>query len=186
MQQITADMMQQTELAFAVIAARLLGAVLMGAVIGFEREYRNRPAGLRTHILVSLAAAVFAVISIEMVHMHHFGEAQVRIDPLRVVEAVTSGVAFLAAGMIIFSRGRVRNLTTGAGMWLAGGVGLAIGLGYWVVAAFATFACLVVLNLVGRLEASTKENDRPQHDKSKEMSRSGEPRAAKAETPDRV
>lgn len=153
METVVNDMLQPTQLAFAVIAARLAGAIVLGALIGFEREYRNHPAGLRTHILVSLAAAVFSIISIEMVHMGHFGDAQVRIDPLRVVEAVTSGVAFLAAGMIIFSRGKVRNLTTGAGMWLSGGVGLSVGLGYWSIAAFSALACVVVLNLLGRLAA---------------------------------
>ncbi|NVP57572.1 MgtC/SapB family protein [Mycoplana rhizolycopersici] len=153
MQQVLEDMFMPTELPLMVIVARLLGAVILGALIGFEREYRNHPAGLRTHILVSLAAAVFAVISIEMVHLPHLGEPDVRIDPLRVVEAVTSGVAFLAAGMIIFSGGKVRNLTTGASMWLSGAVGLSVGLGYWAVAAFSATACLIVLNLLGRLSA---------------------------------
>ncbi|WP_108000929.1 MgtC/SapB family protein [Mycoplana dimorpha] len=169
MQQIVNDMTQQTELAFEVIAARLLGAIMLGAMIGFEREYRNRPAGLRTHILVSLAAAVFAIISVEIVHMHHFGDAQVRIDPLRVVEAVTSGVAFLAAGMIIFSKGRVRNLTTGAGMWLAGGVGLSVGLGYWRIAMLAAFACLIVLNLLGRLETAGAGNSRSRSEPNRDQ-----------------
>ncbi|MBD9371373.1 MgtC/SapB family protein [Rhizobium sp. ARZ01] len=164
MQQVVNDILQETELPFAVIAARLMGAIALGALIGLEREYRNHPAGLRTHILVSLAAAVFAIISIEMVHMRHFGDAQVRIDPLRVVEAVTSGVAFLAAGMIIFSRGKVRNLTTGAGMWLSGGVGLSVGLGYWAIAAFSAVACLIVLNLLGRLAAQTGEEVAPPND----------------------
>jgi putative Mg2+ transporter-C (MgtC) family protein len=185
MQQIVDDITQPTELAFAVIAFRLVGAILMGAVIGFEREYRNHPAGLRTHILVSLAAAVFAVISIEVVHMHHFGEAQVRVDPLRVVEAVTSGVAFLAAGMIIFSQGQVRNLTTGAGMWLAGGVGLSVGLGYWNIAAFATFACLIVLSVLGRIEAVSIDSNRPLAQKGQEEPQT-EKRGAEQKTPDRV
>ncbi|MBB3975965.1 putative Mg2+ transporter-C (MgtC) family protein [Rhizobium azooxidifex] len=151
MQAILDDIFMTTELPLAVIVARLTGAILLGALVGFERETRNHPAGLRTHILVSLAAAVIAVISVEMVHLHHLDDQQVRIDPLRVVEAVTSGVAFLAAGMIIFSQGKVRNLTTGAGMWLSGGVGLSVGLGYWAIAAFSTLACLVVLNILGRL-----------------------------------
>jgi putative Mg2+ transporter-C (MgtC) family protein len=160
MQAILDDIFMTTELPLAVIVARLTGAILLGALIGFERETRNHPAGLRTHILVSLAAAVIAVISVEMVHLHHLDDQQVRIDPLRVVEAVTSGVAFLAAGMIIFSQGKVRNLTTGAGMWLSGGVGLSVGLGYWAIAAFSTLACLAVLNILGRLvadDAQTQE-----------------------------
>ena len=118
----------------AVVVARLMGAALMAVPLGLEREIKHRPAGLRTHMLVSLAAAMFAVLATEIVASPHFSGQQVRADPLRVVEAVTSGVAFLAAGFIIFSRGHVRGVTTGAGIWLAAAVGLAAGYGYWLIA----------------------------------------------------
>lgn len=152
MEQILADLFPGTEVPYPVILARMVGAIVFGAVIGAEREYRDHAAGLRTHILVALAACVFALLALESVHMASFSDEQVRIDPLRVVEAVTAGVAFLAAGMIVFSRGEVRGLTTGAGMWLAGAVGLSVGLGYWFVGFFATLACFVVLFLLGRIE----------------------------------
>ena len=151
MEQIVADLFGKTEIPYPVMLARMVGAIAVGAVIGAEREYRDHPAGLRTHILVALAACVFALLSIESVHMAGFADEQVRIDPLRVIEAVTSGVAFLAAGMIVFSRGQVKGLTTGAGMWLAGAVGLSVGLGYWLVAVFATFACFAVLFILGKI-----------------------------------
>ena len=80
------------------------------------------------------------------------GFYQVLWTPAKKVEAVTSGVAFLAAGMIVFSRGEVRGLTTGAGMWLAGAVGLSVGLGYWFVGFFATLACFIVLFMLGKVE----------------------------------
>ena len=134
----------------------LLRCDFFGALIGFEREARDKSAGLRTHILISLAASVFAIISIESVHMPGLSDEQVRIDPLRVVEAVTAGVAFLAAGTIVLSRGEVRGLTTGAGMWLAGAIGLSMGFGHWVIAAFAVAAGLVVLFVIGRLEVALK------------------------------
>ena len=130
-----------------------------------EREYRDHAAGLRTHILVALAACVFAILSIESVHMAGFSDDQVRIDPLRVIEAVTSGVAFLAAGMIVFSRGEVRGLTTGAGMWLAGAVGLSVGLGYWFVAVVATVACFVVLFILAKIEIGSDVQDEPTRNK---------------------
>lgn len=130
-----------------------------------EREYRDHAAGLRTHILVALAACVFAILSIESVHMAGFSDDQVRIDPLRVIEAVTSGVAFLAAGMIVFSRGEVRGLTTGAGMWLAGAVGLSVGLGYWFVAVVATVACFVVLFILAKIEIGSDAQDEPTRNK---------------------
>ena len=161
MDQILADLFPPTQVPYPVIFARMVGAILLGAVIGAEREYQDHPAGLRTHILVALSACVFAILSIESVHMAGFADDQVRIDPLRVIEAVTAGVAFLAAGMIVFSRGEVKGLTTGAGMWLAGSVGLSVGLGYWFIAAVATGACFIVLFILARLEGKGKAGERP-------------------------
>lgn len=150
---VLADIFPESRIHYPVIFARLTGAIILGGLIGFEREARDHPAGFRTHILISLAAALFAIISIEAVHMPGFADdQQVRIDPLRVIEAVTAGVAFLAAGMIVFARGRVKGLTTGAGMWLSGAIGLSMGFGYWPVAFFATIAAVCVLYAFGKME----------------------------------
>lgn len=154
MNEIFADIFADTHTPYPILFARLFGAVLFGAFIGIERERRQRPAGLRTHILVSLASAIFAVVAIESVHMKSLSGPEVRIDPIRVVEAVTAGVAFLAAGMIVFSKGEVKGLTTGAGMWLAGAVGLSVGFGFWLIAVFAAVTSLVVLFVLGRLEVA--------------------------------
>ncbi|MDK1488603.1 MgtC/SapB family protein [Sinorhizobium sp. 7-81] len=154
MEQILADILVATQIPYPVIFARFCGAILFGALIGIEREKRQRPAGLRTHILVSLASSIFAVIAVESVHMMSLSGPEVRIDPIRVVEAVTAGVAFLAAGMIVFSKGEVKGLTTGAGMWLAGAVGLSVGFGFWFIAAFAACASLAVLFILWRLEVA--------------------------------
>lgn len=148
MQQLFQEFGHPTYLPFPVIAARLLLASIFGAAIGFEREWRNRPAGLRTHILVCVAAATFGILTIEIVHAPMFLQDSVRVDPIRVVEAVTAGVAFLAAGSILFSRGEVHGLTTGAGMWLSGAIGVACGLGLWQVAALGTLLVLVVAGLL--------------------------------------
>jgi putative Mg2+ transporter-C (MgtC) family protein len=161
MDQVFADIFPATQIPYPVIIARFCGAIFFGGLIGFEREARDKAAGLRTHILISLAAAVFAIISIESVHMPGLSDAQVRIDPLRVVEAVTAGVAFLAAGTIVLSQGEVRGLTTGAGMWLAGAIGLALGFGHWLIAAFALSAGLTVLYAVGKLENAYKSKSVP-------------------------
>jgi putative Mg2+ transporter-C (MgtC) family protein len=141
-----------TFLSFPIIAARLLFAAILGASIGFEREWRQRPAGLRTHILICVAAATFGVLTIEIAHLPVFGREAVVTDPIRAVEAVTAGVAFLAAGSILFARGEVQGLTTGAGMWLAGAVGLCCGLGLWQIAGFGTLLVLVVLGLLHTVE----------------------------------
>ena len=144
---------------FPVIVARLLMAALFGAVIGFEREWRNRPAGLRTHILVCVAAATFAILTIEIVHAPMFAKDTGRFDPIRIVEAVTAGVAFLAAGVVIFTKGEVHGLTTGAGMWLAGAIGVGCGLGLWQIALFSTLLALVVLSLLHLFERKVIDDE---------------------------
>lgn len=159
MHDILDDMGHATWLPFTVIVARLALAAVLGALVGFEREWRRHSAGLRTHMLVSLAAATFAVLGIEIVHSAQFEEDSSRLDPIRVIEAVTAGVAFLAAGSIIFSRGRVKGLTTGAGLWLAGSIGLAAGLGLWQVAAVVTVLALIVLGLLHTLEIRVLQPD---------------------------
>ncbi|MFC5586571.1 MgtC/SapB family protein [Nitratireductor kimnyeongensis] len=152
MDALLAEFTPQTTLQWQVIAARLAMAVLLGGILGFEREMADRPAGLRTHMLVCLASAVFAIIALEIVAMPIFSDDQVKADPIRLVEAITAGVAFLAAGFIIFKRGEIRGLTTGAGMWLASATGLAAGLGLWVIAGLACFLGALVLALMQRLE----------------------------------
>ena len=161
MEMILAEILPPTQIPYPIIFARLLGAILFGAILGFEREVKARPAGLKTHILVSLAAALFAIISIVSSHMPGLADEQVRIDPLRVIEAVTAGVAFLAAGTIIMSRGRVLGLTTGASLWLAGAIGLATGMGYWPFAAFVVVVAFAVLTLVSVAEHRYRDKSEP-------------------------
>jgi len=152
MSALTEELVHPTFLAFPVIAARLLFAALLGALIGFEREWRARPAGLRTHILICVAAATFGILTVEIAHSSAFAGRETVSDPLRAVEAVTAGVAFLAAGSILFTRGKVHGLTTGAGMWLAGAVGLSCGFGLWQIAGLGTFLILVVMGLLHTFE----------------------------------
>jgi putative Mg2+ transporter-C (MgtC) family protein len=142
---------------------RLFAAVLAGAAVGFDRELRNKPAGLRTHILISLAAALFTLITFELHHAVVSNNARTTADPIRIIEAVTAGVAFLAAGAIIQSRGNVRGLTTGANMWLAGALGVACGAGDYTLAVFGTVFALIVLVVLGRLEHRARK-DPPDED----------------------
>lgn len=138
----------------AVAATRLLAAAVLAGVVGFERERRGKPAGLRTHILVSLAACLFIIVSQQLASMPFGDPDALRVDPLRLIEAVTAGVAFLAAGIIFTSKGTVHNTTTGASMWLVGAIGLACGAGQMPLAAMATLivvVVLVVLRFVERL-----------------------------------
>lgn len=134
------------------IALRLVLASAFGAVIGLEREVKDHSAGLRTHMLTALAAALYTVLTFELFHEAQSATSQSNADPIRIVEAVTAGVAFLAAGAIISGRGRVRGLTTGAGMWLAGAIGLACGAGRYLVALIAVILAVVILTLIKRFE----------------------------------
>jgi len=133
------------------IVARLGLATLLGMFIGIEREARQKAAGLRTHMLVSLTAAAFTVLAFEMFHQATAVTPGV-VDPVRAVEAVVTGVAFLGAGAIIRGRGNVHGITTGAGIWLAGAIGMACGAGFYVIAAVCVVFALIVLAAIGWLE----------------------------------
>jgi putative Mg2+ transporter-C (MgtC) family protein len=131
-----------------ILAVRLVLAALFGGMIGFERENSNYgSAGLRTHILISTAACLFTLLAFEIYRTALEGGSN-NPDPIRAVEATTAGIAFLGAGAIFQSRGNVRGLTTGAGMWLAGAVGVATALGYYLIAfGVALFAVIVLAAL---------------------------------------
>lgn len=139
--------------------ARLAIAGLFGAVIGFDRELKNKPAGLRTHTLVALAAALFTLITFELYADLNAKDPMTSADPIRIIEAVTSGVAFLAAGAIIRSGGNVQGLTTGANMWLAGAVGVACGAGFYLLAFLGALFSVIIVTLLRRLEGRLGKNE---------------------------
>jgi putative Mg2+ transporter-C (MgtC) family protein len=147
-----ADFTTSTHLPLGTIATRLLVAVVLGGIIGIEREWRKRPAGLRTHMVTSLAAALFTVLTAEILQTPSLAGEGTQSDPIRIIEAVTAGVAFLAAGTIIQGRRGVQGLTTGAAMWLAGALGVAAGLGQFRIGAIAAVLGLCVIALLGMLE----------------------------------
>lgn len=135
------------------ILERLGVAIAGGAVIGLDREWRDRPAGLRTHILVALASALFTMLSFELFLVAQEEAAgNARADPVRVVEAVLTGVAFLGAGTIIRSARRLEGVTTGASIWLVGAVGVAAGGGFYAIAAIGTALSILVLTGLGFVE----------------------------------
>ncbi|MDX5401902.1 MAG: MgtC/SapB family protein [Rhodobacterales bacterium] len=156
MDQILSQFSTTTYLGWDTIIVRLLAAVLFSGLIGFERESRNRPAGLRTHMLVGLASAAYCLIMLEILASSKGVSAGLAMDPLRLLESVTSGVAFLAAGMIVFSKGRVKGLTTGASLWLAAALGLGAGFGFWPIASLGTGLALIIIRLIGAAEKAAK------------------------------
>lgn len=123
------------------ITLRLFIALLLGGIIGIEREYRSKEAGFRTHFLVALGSALFCIVS-------QYGFGIDTKDSSRVAAQVVSGIGFLGAGTIIFQKNVVRGLTTAAGIWVTAAIGLVCGTGMYVAAAIATALVLVGLEVI--------------------------------------
>lgn len=138
---------------------RLGLAALAGAAIGLERERPHRNAGLRTNMLVSLSACLFTVLAFQIAMSAGDDEAGIMADPVRVIEAVTAGVAFIAAGSIIRSGMEARGLTTAAALWLAGTVGVSFGAGAFGLGASAVILALIVLRVLGVMERRLWKHD---------------------------
>ena len=128
------------------LAARLGLGLVLGAVIGFERELHRQPAGFRTHSLVAVGAALFTIISA-------YGFTGVAVDPTRIAAQIVSGIGFIGAGTILQHRGNVRGLTTAASLWSVAAIGMAAGAGMIVIAVIGTALILIVLALLDRVEA---------------------------------
>lgn len=123
---------------------QLLIAVFLGGILGLEREYKKREAGLRTYALVSLGACLFTLISFEIFEKFAQNSA-LSFDPGRVIQAVALGIGFIGAGIIIYRKAHIEGLTTAAGLWLAGAVGVAVGAKFYWHAFFAVLVGLLVL-----------------------------------------
>ncbi|NDV01949.1 MgtC/SapB family protein [Pseudoroseicyclus tamaricis] len=149
-----------TAVTFTATLVRLLAALLLSSLIGVEREYREKTAGLRTHMLIGVAACLFVIVGEELAILDFGGDSK-QTDPIRLIEAVTAGVAFLAAGLIFNYKGEARNVTTGASMWLAGAIGLSCGAGHVPLAAVATLVTIVVVWFVGAVERRLSPRKRP-------------------------
>ena len=126
------------------LVIRIVLSILLGAVLGWEREARNKPAGLRTHMMVSMGAAAFALLTLELFKTAT-ANSQSQVDPIRIVEGVIGGIGFLGAGTIIRSRGAVEGITTAASIWVAGAIGVACGAGYYQIAMVTAFFGWLIL-----------------------------------------
>lgn len=135
---------------------KLLFAVLVGGLIGLERESTRRPAGLRTHILVCVASTMVMDINFMIAQQY------ITADPMRLGAQVISGIGFLGAGTIIKEGPTVKGLTTAAGLWAVACLGLVIGAGYYLMALFAALVMLVTLKTFSQLE--NKYNHRRKDD----------------------
>ena len=128
------------------LALRLSMALLAGAIVGAEREDKNKPAGLRTNILVSFGAALFVLIPIQL------GAAQRNPDILgRAISGIIGGVSFIGAGTILRSS-KVHGLTSAAAIWVSSALGTAIGCGLWLLGLIGALVTWMVLRILAKLE----------------------------------
>jgi putative Mg2+ transporter-C (MgtC) family protein len=137
-----------------VLLLRLIVAGLLGAVLGWEREAAHKPAGLRTHMLVAIASALFTVLA-ELAVTQFPGEGGgLRADPIRVIQAVSIGIGFLGGGVIFVSKSgdNVLGLTTAASIWATAAIGIAVGLQHYVLGIGATLLLMLVLKGMRRFE----------------------------------
>ena len=130
------------------VLLRLAVAAAVGLLLGLDRELRGHAAGLRTHGIVCFSAAAMTV---SMIALHRQLDAT-GTDPLRVFEATGAFIGIIGAGLIVFSKGRIKNLTTAAHLWLASVAGVACGAGQWPLVAMAALVSLVMLTLLGFVE----------------------------------
>jgi putative Mg2+ transporter-C (MgtC) family protein len=136
------------------MVTKLLLASVLGALIGLEREVHGRPAGFRTHLLVSLGSCLFTIISIDVyrIYGNFSGVGMVGVDPGRIAAQVVSGIGFLGAGAIIREKASIRGLTTAACLWVAAAIGLSCGVGMYAPAIVVTLLAFVSLLLLKKVE----------------------------------
>lgn len=152
------ELLSMTTLNTAEIVLRLISATFFAGLIGYDREQKNHPAGIRTHILVCVGACLIALIQQE-ISLQVINTAQVlpningviRADPARLIAQVVSGIGFLGAGTIVITRHSVTGLTTAASLWATAGIGLAIGMGYYQIALISVVIVLLVLVILKRV-----------------------------------
>lgn len=141
------------EITYGSAALRILLAIVIGGVLGIERGRKNRPAGLRTYMLVCLGSTVVMMTNQYVSQLFGTG------DPVRMGAQVISGIGFLGAGSIIVTgRNQIRGLTTAAGLWAAACIGLAIGIGFYEVAIAGGVAIFLILTVLQNLDFFTRKN----------------------------
>jgi putative Mg2+ transporter-C (MgtC) family protein len=136
-----------------VMAVRVIGALVIGAAIGFERTFHGRPAGFRTHALVCVASALLMLVTVYQSHwMTETPIDAIRIDPTRMAQGIMSGIGFLGAGVIFKEGLTVRGLTTAASIWITAAIGILVGVGFYFAAVLGAVATLAVLAMFRWIE----------------------------------
>ena len=132
---------------------RLLAALVAGAVIGYERSYHGRPAGLRTHALVCMASSLLMLVTVYEAHWVQAHPDSVRLDPTRMAQGIMTGIGFLGAGVIMKEGLSVRGLTTAASIWITAAIGVLSGIGFYFPLVLSVVLTLIVLSAFRWIEA---------------------------------
>ena len=135
------------------MAIRILVALAAGALIGYERSYRGRPAGFRTHALVCMASSMLMLITVYEAHWVRSVSEAVRLDPTRMAQGIMTGIGFLGAGVIMQEGFSVRGLTTAASIWITAAIGILAGIGFYFPLALSVVLTLGVLSMFRWIEA---------------------------------
>ena len=137
----------------AFIGLNLLGALLLGMMVGYERSYQGRAAGMRTYGLVSMASTALTIFVGFTPFWYGGSAAQAAPDPTRVVQGVVTGIGFLCAGVIMKDGVNIRGLTTAASIWAVSAIGVLFGVGFYAAALLLALLCTLSMSLLHRLEA---------------------------------
>lgn len=138
------------------LVARLGIAAILGLLLGIDREVHDKAAGLRTHGLICFSAAAMTV---SMIALYHQLDSD-RADALRIFEATGAFIGIIGAGLIVFSRGKLRNLTTAAHLWLTSVIGIACGAGQWPLVVICSLISLLMLTLLGVVNDRWQDEDK--------------------------
>ena len=147
--------MQIREVTYLAVALRILIAILAGGLLGMERGMKNRPAGMRTYMLVCVGSCLIMLTNQYVFQVYGAG------DPVRLGAQVISGIGFLGAGTIVVTRrNQIKGLTTAAGLWTSAGIGLALGIGFYEAAVIGSVAIFTVITLLQRMDNNLHRKSR--------------------------
>jgi len=134
---------------------RLVLAMVLGGLLGYEREHLGKAAGIRTNALVCLGSALFTVVSVKLIPLFaNIGS----FDPTRIAAQIVIGIGFIGAGVIIFSGEQVKNLTTAATIWVVAAIGVAIGFGFYLLAVLTSLLVFILLEVLVRLKVGEQKH----------------------------
>ena len=143
------------------IITRFLAAAICGLLVGIDRDIKSKPAGIRTYMLVCLGSCAFTLMVFEISEFYIKNYANVSVDPTRVIQGIITGIGFLGGGAILSStkENKVKGLTTGASIWIAGAIGLSCGYGFYIHALILTTMTVMILTIAGFIKHKIFDED---------------------------